>query len=99
MTNNRTRALKLAAISLLATTSAQAGVNFNIDLNPFGWGAPPPPVVYEPPRYYAPPPVVYYGHGRWGDRDWRRHDDRRSDRHHHHDDHGRDGGHEDDHRH
>ncbi len=80
------RALCFAALSLCATSAADAGVHFNIDLNPFGWGGPPPPVVYEPPRYYAPPPVVYYGHGRWGDRDWHRRDDWRGEWHHHHDD-------------
>ena len=99
MKNHCIEALTFVTISLIATSAADAGVQFNIDLNPFGWGAPPPPVVYEPPRYYAPPPVVYYGHGRWGDRDWRRHDDWRGARHHHHDDRGRDGDHEGDHRH
>jgi hypothetical protein len=77
-------ALVFAVISLLASVGAEAGVSFNVDLNPFGWGAPPPPVVYEPPGYiYSAPPVVYYGHGRWGDHDWRRHD--WHDRHHPHD--------------
>jgi hypothetical protein len=69
------RCLSFALIWLAASSAAQAGIHVNVDLNPFVWGPPPPPVVYEPPRYYAPPPVVYYGHGYWGDRDWRRHDD------------------------
>ena len=88
------RTAAAAVISLLATSHAVAGVQLNLDLNPFGWGPPPPPVVYEPPRYYAPPPVVYYGRGYWADHDWRRHDDRWR---HHHDD--RDRRHDDDHRH
>jgi hypothetical protein len=72
--------LGIVALSLMASTAAYANVHVNVDLNPFGWGAP-PPVVYESPRYYAPPPVVYYGGGRWGDhRDRRGHDD-----HGHHD--------------
>jgi hypothetical protein len=72
--------LGIAALSLMASTAAYANVHLNVDLNPFGWGAP-PPVVYESPRYYGPPPVVYAGGGRWGDRrDRRGHDD-----HGHHD--------------
>jgi hypothetical protein len=72
--------LGIAALSLMASTAAYASVHLNVDLNPFGWGAP-PPVVYESPRYYGPPPVVYAGGGRWGDhRDRRGHDD-----HGHHD--------------
>jgi hypothetical protein len=74
--------LGIAALSLMASTVAYADAHVNIDLNPFGWGAP-PPVVYESPRYYGPPPVVYGGGGRWGDhrdRDRRGHDD-----HGHHD--------------
>jgi hypothetical protein len=72
--------LGIVALSLMASTAAYANVHVNVDLNPFGWGAP-PPVVYESPRYYAPPPVVYYGGGRWGDhRDRRGHYD-----HDHHD--------------
>ncbi len=78
-------ALVFAVVSLLAGVAADAGVSFNVDLNPFGWGAPPPPVVYEPRGYeYSAPPVVYYGHGHWGDHDRRHHD--WHDRHHHHDD-------------
>ena len=50
------RPVAFTVISLLASSLADAGVQFNVDLNPFGWGAPPPPVVYEPPRYYAPRP-------------------------------------------
>lgn len=87
-------ALGFAAIATMASVVANAGVQFNLDVNPFGWGSPPPPVVYQPPAYYAPPPVVYYGHGNWGDRDWHRHEDRGRDHrdhradHDHHDDHG-----------
>ena len=87
MKNSGIRNVGFVAVLLLASSVADAGVQFNVDLNPFGWGPPPPPVVYEPPRYYAPPPVVYYGHGHWGDRDWRRRDEWRSERHHHHDHH------------
>ena len=73
--------LGIVALSLMASTAAYANVHVNVDLNPFGWGAP-PPVVYVSPRYYAPPPLVYYGGGRWGD-----HRDRW-----HHDDHGHHDG-------
>ena len=75
--NNRTWSLGTVALALMASSSAYADTRLNVDINPFGWGAP-PPVVYESPRYYAPPPVVYYGHGGWGDhRGWRdRHHDR-----------------------
>jgi len=60
--------LGIVALSLLASTAAYAGVQWNIVFDPFGWGAP-PPVVYASPRYYAPPPVVYAGGGHyWGDR-------------------------------
>jgi hypothetical protein len=77
-------------LTLTAATAAYADVHLNIDLNPYGWGAP-PPVVYEPPRYYAyapryyaPPPVVYYGHGHWGDhRGWRGRDHDRGRWEHH----------------
>lgn len=79
----RILSLGIAALSLLAGTAAFASVHLNVDLNPFGWGAP-PPVVYESPRYYAPPPVVYYGGGRWGDH----HDRRGHDRGHHDGDRG-----------
>ena len=61
----RIRSLGIVALALTASTAAFADVHLNVDLNPFGWGAP-PPVVYESPRYYAPPPVVYGGDGRWG---------------------------------
>ena len=57
--------LGTVALALMASSSANADPHFNVDINPFGWGAP-PPVVYESPRYYAPPPVVYGGDGRWG---------------------------------
>jgi hypothetical protein len=61
------RILSLGVVALaLASTAAFADVHLNVDLNPFGWGAP-PPVVYESPRYYAPPPVVYNGRGHWGE--------------------------------
>jgi hypothetical protein len=78
--------LGIAALTLSASTATYANVHVNVDVNPFGWGA--PPVVYEPPRYYARPPVVYYGRGNWGDhRDGRGrgrdHDRGRSE---HHDD-------------
>jgi hypothetical protein len=63
----RILSLGIVALTLTAASTAYADVHFNVDVNPFGWGAPPPPVVYESPRYYAPPPVVYYGRGRWGD--------------------------------
>jgi hypothetical protein len=59
------RSLGVIALTT-ASVAAHADAHFNIDINPFGWGAP-PPVVYESPRYYAPPPVVYYGRGHWGD--------------------------------
>jgi hypothetical protein len=62
----RTLALGVGALALTAGTAAYADVHLNVDLNPFGWGAP-PPVVYDSPRYYAPPPVVYNGRGHWGD--------------------------------
>ena len=45
------RSLGFAAISLTVSSLAYAGIHLNVDLNPFGWG--------------APPPVVYYGHGYW----------------------------------
>jgi hypothetical protein len=63
----RILSLGIVALTLTAGSTAYADVHFNVDVNPFGWGAPPPPVVYESPRYYAPPPVVYYGRGRWGE--------------------------------
>jgi hypothetical protein len=66
--NSRIRSLGIVALTLTASSTAYANVHLNVDINPFGWGAPPPPVVYEPPRYYAPPPVVYNGRGHWGDR-------------------------------
>jgi hypothetical protein len=56
----------IVALTLAVSSTAYAGVHLNVNINPFGWGAP-PPVVYEPPGYYAPPPVVYYGRGHWGD--------------------------------
>ena len=65
----RIRSLGIVALALTASTAAFADVHLNVDVNPFGWGAP-PPVVYESPRYYAPPPVVYGGGGRWGDGRW-----------------------------
>lgn len=84
------RSLGIAALALTASAAAYANVHVNVDINPFGWGAPPPPVVYQSPRYYAPPPVVYYGRGHWGDhRDGRGRDRGRSD---HHDEGGRRGG-------
>jgi len=63
----RILSLGLVALTMMASTAVYADAHVNIELNPFGWGAP-PPVVYESPRYYAPPPVVYYGRGNWGDR-------------------------------
>jgi hypothetical protein len=63
----RIGSLGIVALTLTASSIAYANVHVNVDLNPFGWGAPPPPVVYESPRYYAPPPVVYSGRGHWGD--------------------------------
>jgi hypothetical protein len=62
----RILSLGIVALTLTAGSTAYADVHLNVDVNPFGWGAP-PPVVYESPRYYAPPPVVYNGRGRWGD--------------------------------
>ena len=50
------RALIIAVIFLLASTAADAGIQFNVDLSPFGWGPPPPPVVYEPPLITLPLP-------------------------------------------
>jgi hypothetical protein len=77
--------LGMVALALTAGSAAYADVRLNVDLNPFGWGAP-PPVVYQSPRYYAPPPVVYYGRGQWGDhrdgRDGREGRDRGHDRGH-----------------
>ena len=52
--------------AMMASSAALADGRINVDINPFGWGAP-PPVVYESPRYYAPPPVVYSGRGYWYD--------------------------------
>jgi hypothetical protein len=63
--NIRIRSLGIVALLLTASAAAYADVHVNVDLNPFGWGAP-PPVVYAPPRYYAPPPVVYAGRGHYG---------------------------------
>jgi hypothetical protein len=54
------------AAALLATSTASAGVNLNINLPLFGSDGYAPPVVYEPEPYYVPPPVVYGGGGRWG---------------------------------
>jgi hypothetical protein len=65
--NIRIRSLGIMALMMTASFAANADAHLNIDINPFGWGAP-PPVVYESPRYYAPPPVVYSGRGHWGDR-------------------------------
>jgi hypothetical protein len=79
---SRIQLLGIIALVLTASSAAYANVHLNVDLNPFGWGAP-PPVVYEPRRYYAPP-VVYNGRGHWGDqRDSRaRHPDHdRSEQH------------------
>lgn len=74
--------LGAVALALIASSSAYADAHVNVDINPFGWGAP-PPVVYESPRYYGPPPVVYYGRGNWGDhRGGRERDHGRSDHHH-----------------
>jgi hypothetical protein len=53
--------------ALAAGSNAFADARVNVDINPFGWGAP-PPLVYESPRYYGPPPLVYHGRGHWGDR-------------------------------
>jgi hypothetical protein len=81
----RILSLGMVAIALMASATAFADVHLNVDINPFGWGAP-PPVVYESPRYHAPPPVVYSGRGHWGDnRQGRGHDDKnrgRSSEHH-----------------
>lgn len=81
--NIRTQLPSLVALTMMASSAAYANVHVNVDLNPFGWGAP-PPVVYESPRYYAPPPVVYSGRGHWGDHREARghnHDRGRSDHH------------------
>jgi hypothetical protein len=83
----RILSLGMVALALTAGSAAYADAHVNIDLNPFGWGAP-PPVVYQSPRYYAPPPVVYYGRGHWGDhREGREGRERGHDRGHsdHHD--------------
>ena len=61
----RNAAIAGVAAMLLAGANSYASVHLNVDINPFGWGAP-PPVVYAPPAYYASPPVVYVGGGRWG---------------------------------
>jgi len=58
-------AISVAAAMLIVGTNAFASVHLNVDINPFGWGAP-PPVVYAGPSYYGPPPVVYVGGGQWG---------------------------------
>jgi hypothetical protein len=82
---SRIGSLGIVALTLTASSVAYANVHVNVDINPFGWGAP-PPVVYEPPRYYASPPVVYYGRGHWGDhRERGRNHDRDRGRSEHHD--------------
>jgi hypothetical protein len=87
--NHRILSLGIGALALAASSAAFADVHLNVDLNPFGWGAP-PPVVYESPRYSAPPPVVYSGRGHWGgdDRASRGRDQDRG-KSEHHDDGGR----------
>jgi hypothetical protein len=81
----RALSLGIVALAMTATTAAYAEVHLNVDLNPFGWGAP-PPLVYESPRYYAPPPVVYNGRGNWGDQRAARGRDRDRGRSEHRDD-------------
>jgi hypothetical protein len=72
--NIRFCSLGVAALALMSGSASYANVHVDVNVNPFGWGAP-PPVVYEPPRYYGPPPVVYQGRGHWGDhREGRGHD-------------------------
>ena len=79
----RIRSLGIVVLALIASATAYADVHLNVNLNPFGWGAP-PPVVYESPRYRAPPPVVYSGRGHWGDnREARERNDRRPSEHRH----------------
>jgi hypothetical protein len=80
----RIQSLGIVALALTASTAAFADVHLNVDVNPFGWGAP-PPVVYESPGYYAPPPVVYGGRGRWGGDSRGRSHDRDRGRSDHHD--------------
>jgi hypothetical protein len=83
--NIQIRSLGIMALTMAASSAAYADGHLNININPFGWGAP-PPVVYESPRYYAPPPVVYSGRGHWGnDREQRGRDQDRG-RSKHHDD-------------
>ena len=80
----RISVLGTVALALMASSSAYADAHLNVDINPFGWGAP-PPLVYVSPRYYGPPPVVYDGRGHWGDhRGWRGHDRDRGRSEHHH---------------
>jgi hypothetical protein len=80
----RILSLGIVAFALMASATAYADVHLNVDLNPFGWGAP-PPVVYESPRY-VPPPVVYSGRGHWGDnREGRGRDDQNRGRSEHQD--------------
>ncbi|MFI4939051.1 MAG: hypothetical protein ACHP7O_01695 [Burkholderiales bacterium] len=75
--------LVFGALALIAASAANARVNVDIGLYPFGYVAPPPPVVYQPEPYYAPPPVIYFGGGGyWSDEHGRRHRDH-GDRDHH----------------
>jgi hypothetical protein len=77
----------LGALAAMASSAALADGHINVDINPFGWGAP-PPVVYESPREYAPPPLVYSGRGHWGEhREGRGRDHDRGDRGRDHRDH------------
>jgi len=55
-----------AGLALSAASAANAHVNLDIGIAPFGYQSYPPPVVYQPDPYYAPPPVVYFGGGGWG---------------------------------
>jgi hypothetical protein len=61
--------LLFGALALAAASAASARVDFNIGIDPFGYG-PPPPVVYQPAPaydpYYVAPPAVYIGGGGWG---------------------------------
>jgi hypothetical protein len=80
------RSLAIVTLAMAASSGAYADVHLNVDLNPFGWGAP-PPVVYQPPDYYGPPPVAYYGRGHWGDEHWRGREHHRDRSHHDEGDH------------
>jgi hypothetical protein len=78
--------LALGAVALTAVPAANARLNVEVGINPFGYGYA-PPVVYAPdPYYYDAPPAVYVGGGYWGGGDHGRRDG--GDRGHHGGGHG-----------